>query len=37
MKLLARIETMHMIKKGQWQRRNRQAMTATYPFYSLTF
>jgi putative transposase len=37
MKLIAGIETMHMIKKGQLRCPNRQAMSAADQFYSLAF
>ena len=37
MKLIAGIETMHMIKKGQLRCPNRQAMSAANQFYSLAF
>jgi|GEM_PF-1252539 len=35
--LIAGIETMHMIKKGQFDRPKAQASTAASQFYSLTF
>jgi putative transposase len=36
-KLIAGIETMHMIKKGQLHCPDRQAMSAAEQFYSLAF
>jgi putative transposase len=37
MKLIAGIETMHVIKKGQLRCPNRQAMSSAEQFYSLAF
>jgi putative transposase len=36
-KLIAGIETMHMVKKGQMQRSKVQSMSAAQQFYSLAF
>ena len=36
-KLIAEIETMHMVKKGQWHCPVGQAMSAAQQFYSLAF
>jgi putative transposase len=36
-KLIAGIETMHMVKKGQLQRSKVQSMSAAQQFYSLAF